>query len=345
MLRLMPALVSAVLIAAASLAAQAPAGRGQGPGGAPPAPQRSITQVTGDLYVARNNNHNTVFLVTPQGIILGDPINAEFSQWLKGELATRFANRPVRFVLQSHKDFDHASGAEVWNDTAEIVAHENFAGELKKASATLPGILRRFDRNNDNRIEQSELQGGPLGGFFAFADRNRDGVVDAAEMYVDVRAPESTFKDRRRISLGGKNVDMIYVGPNHAYDMAVLYFPAERAVFTVDYITVKNRFPGGFDDGAPLGDWITSIRVVENLDFDIIVPGHGDVAAKADLVAYRQYFDDLTKLVGDGLAANQTVEQLQASVALDKYKGWMNFPMGKNQNIADAYALARAQRR
>src|SRR5688572_782384 len=63
-------------------------GRGQAPGGPPPAPQRSITQVKGDLYMAKNNNHNTVFLVTPQGIVLGDPINAEFSQWLKGELAT-----------------------------------------------------------------------------------------------------------------------------------------------------------------------------------------------------------------------------------------------------------------
>jgi glyoxylase-like metal-dependent hydrolase (beta-lactamase superfamily II) len=292
--------------------------------------------------MAKNNNHNTVFYVTGQGIILGDPINAEFSQWLKGELAQRFAGQPVRFVLQSHHHFDHASGAEVWNDTAEIVAHQNFGVELKKSASALPGILRRADRNSDGRIEEGELQGGPLAGFFAFADRNRDGVVNAAEMYIDVRQPESTFTDRRRIQLGGRTVEMVYVGPNHSMDAAVLYFPAERAVFAVDYITLKNRFPGGFDDAAPLADWIRAIRVVEGLDFDTAVPGHGDVGTKADVAAYRQYFEDLTKLVSDGVRANQTVEQLQASAGLDTYKDWVNFPQAKNQNIADAYALMRA---
>lgn len=310
-----------------------------------PAPQRSITQVRGDLYSARNNNHNTAFLVTPEGIILGDPINAEFSQWLKAELSQRFPNRPVRFVLQSHHHFDHASGADVWNDTAEIVAHENFTAELKKSQATLPGLLRRMDRNSDNRIEQAEMQGGPLGGFFAAADRNRDNVVTAQEMYVDVRLPESTFSGRRRVTLGGKSVDMVAVGPNHSFDATALHFPAERAVFVVDYITLKNRFPGGFDDGASLGDWIKAIRVVEALDFDTAIVGHGDVGTKADLTAYRQYFEDLTKVVTDGLAAKQTVEQVQASAALDKYKGWVNFPMGKNQNIAEAYALMATARR
>ena len=45
-------LAAVVFIGAASvavLAGQGPQGRGQGQGGPPPAPQRSITQVTGDL--------------------------------------------------------------------------------------------------------------------------------------------------------------------------------------------------------------------------------------------------------------------------------------------------------
>jgi glyoxylase-like metal-dependent hydrolase (beta-lactamase superfamily II) len=325
---LMVAATAVVLAAGALVHGQPPAG-----------PQRSIAQVKGDLYMAKNNNHNTVFLVTPQGIVLGDPINADFSQWLKGELASRFPNRPVRFVLQSHHHFDHASGADVWNDTAEIVAHENFNAERKKSASALPGILRRLDANKDGKIQQSEMSGGPLAGFFAAADRNKDQVVDAPEMYVDVRAPESTFRDRRRITLGGKPVDMIYAGPNHSMDAAILHFPEERAVFVVDYITLKNRFPGGFDDAAPLPQWIKAIQVAENLDADTFVPGHGDVGTKADVTAYREYFQDLVRTVQQGVTQGQTVEQLQASSALDKYKEWVNYPAGKNQNIADAYAL------
>ena len=72
--------VVAVLVMASEALAQSPAA----------APRRSIEVISGGVYTATNNNHRTVFLVTPEGIILGDPINADFSRWLKAELATRF---------------------------------------------------------------------------------------------------------------------------------------------------------------------------------------------------------------------------------------------------------------
>ena len=68
------------------------------PASAQPRPvARSITPITGDLYRASNGNWYTIFLVTPDGIILGDPINTEFAHWLKGELDSRFGQaRPLR---------------------------------------------------------------------------------------------------------------------------------------------------------------------------------------------------------------------------------------------------------
>ena len=81
--------------------------------GAPAQPaQRGIVNVTGQLYRAQNNNHYTVFLVTPEGIIMSDPINRDFSRWLKAEFATRF-KVPVRYVLYTHRDWDHAIAREL----------------------------------------------------------------------------------------------------------------------------------------------------------------------------------------------------------------------------------------
>lgn len=294
-MRIRLAMAAAVVMAlclASSLGAQEPA-----------APRRSITNVTGDLYMATENTHNTVFLVTPQGIVLADPINKAFSEWLKGELATRFPNRPVKFVLHSHHDYDHASGAEVWNDTAEIIAHENFATEVKKAAAEArPG------------------------------------------QYADVRMPESTFRGKRLITLGGESVEMIDPGPNHALDTAVLRFPKERAVFFVDFISLPKRFSAVIAGPAPFPDWVKAMKFVEGLDFDIAIPGHGAVGTKQDVTIYRQYFEEMLKVVSDGIAAGQTVEQIQASHALDKYSDWQAFPAAKNRNIAETYALMKAQR-
>ena len=78
-------------------------------------PIRSIINVTGDLYRGQDNAHFTVFLVTPDGIILSDPINTGFATWLKAELDSRF-DVPVRYVLYSHSDGDHASGGAVFAD-------------------------------------------------------------------------------------------------------------------------------------------------------------------------------------------------------------------------------------
>lgn len=39
------------------------------------APTRAITHIAGDLYRFQNNSHDAVFLVTPDGILVTDPID------------------------------------------------------------------------------------------------------------------------------------------------------------------------------------------------------------------------------------------------------------------------------
>ena len=92
-------------------------------------PSRSITKITGDLYRATQNAHHTAFLVTSEGIILADPIGVDFAKWLKGELAQRFGV-PVKYVLYSHYHADHASGGAIFEDTAELIGHENMIPNL-----------------------------------------------------------------------------------------------------------------------------------------------------------------------------------------------------------------------
>ena len=71
----------------------------------------------------QNNFHYSVFLVTPDGVIVTDPINPEAATWLEAEIAERF-NQPVRYLILSHDHTDHSSGGEVFADTAAVVAHE-----------------------------------------------------------------------------------------------------------------------------------------------------------------------------------------------------------------------------
>src|SRR5579863_4209936 len=50
---------------------------------------QEIGKLTGDTYYARMDDYVSVFMVTPEGIVLVEPIGTEFATWLKGELASR----------------------------------------------------------------------------------------------------------------------------------------------------------------------------------------------------------------------------------------------------------------
>ena len=99
---------------------------------------REITQIKGDVYRFQNKFHFSIFVDTPDGIVATDPINAEAAAWLEEELTKRFA-KDVKYLIMSHHHQDHASGGEVFEDTATIVAHANFtphleAGDVKTAT-------------------------------------------------------------------------------------------------------------------------------------------------------------------------------------------------------------------
>lgn len=91
--------------------------------------QRSITKVAGDVYRFQNKFHFSVFVVTDEGIVFGDPINTDAATWVKAEMAKRFG-RPVTHMVYSHSHGDHASGGAVFADTATVIVQENAPAKL-----------------------------------------------------------------------------------------------------------------------------------------------------------------------------------------------------------------------
>ena len=256
--------------------------------------KRAITRIKGDLYRFQNNFHYSVFLVTPDGVIVTDPINKEAATWLKAEIAKRF-NRPVKYLILSHDHRDHSSGGEVFADTATVIAHE-------RAKAAIIG------------------EGRPTA------------------------VPGITFTDRMTVALGGKRVELIYTGRNHTDNSVVMLFPEERTLFAVDFVSVK-RLPYRNLSDAYYPDWIDSLRRVERLDFDILAPGHGSMGVKQDVADHRRYHEDLYNAVLAAARAGQSLEEMKASITLEKYKDWGSYAAWRELNIEGVYARVVLQRR
>ena len=314
---------------------------------------REIIQIAPDLYRAHDGNWYTIFLVTRDGIILGDPINLNFARWLKPELDMRFPRQPVRYVVYSHSHYDHASGGDVFASTATFVAHENMRRNMDGRYPHMPGDM--WDRNDNGVIDPDEISipttawPGICGlgpNSFALMDRDHDGKIPPAELQADIRRPDIYYSDRMRIDYGGQTVELIHPGLNHSDDATVMYFPAQRVVFATEFLadalvtTSMRSMPSacGAFDGHPMAEWIKSYRAVESLDFDTLATGHGSALfRKTDVAEARQFFEDLRADVSAGMAAGKSLEELKKTITLDKYKDWAYFARLREANIAAAY--------
>jgi glyoxylase-like metal-dependent hydrolase (beta-lactamase superfamily II) len=260
---------------------------------APPGPVRDIIRIKDEVYRFRNNNHFSVFAVTPAGVIATDPINADAARWLRAEITKRF-NQPIRYVVYSHDHADHIAGGEVWADTAVVVAHEN-------ARATIVGERR------------------------------------------PTAVPQVTFSDRMTLELGGTVVELHHVGRNHSDNSVVMRFPRERLLFAVDFIPVNSFAFRDFPD-AYMPDWIESLRRVEALDFDVLVPGHGPLGTKANVTMFREYLHDLRAEVVRYAREGKSLDEMKQLITLPRYAAWAPrewMPL----NIEGMYRLVQANRR
>src|SRR5262249_54106421 len=108
--------LAALIAVTASAAAQTP----------PPATTIKVDG-TDNVYIFRNRGYQSMFVVTPDGVIATDPAG-----YLKPQAAATFIDEikkvtplPIRYVVYSHHHFDHIAGGKAFKDLgATFVAHE-----------------------------------------------------------------------------------------------------------------------------------------------------------------------------------------------------------------------------
>jgi len=148
--------------------------------------------------------------------------------------------------------------------------------------------------------------------------------------------PRITFTDQLDVHLGGKDVQAYYFGRGHTSGDAVIYFPEQRTIHTGDLFLAtraggrgaapaKPRPPGvpiyvDYVQGGSFIEWSKTLEGALRLDFDTVIPGHGPVSTKADLVKFKSDLETmrgrLTGLIKQGSTKAEIVKILE-----DDY-GW-----------------------
>ena len=79
------------------------------------------------MYIFRNGNHQSMFIVTPEGVIATDPVG--YGRPTAGQdyidEIRKITQAPIRYLIYSHHHFDHIAGGKAFKDAgATVVAHK-----------------------------------------------------------------------------------------------------------------------------------------------------------------------------------------------------------------------------
>ena len=258
-------------------------------------PDDEITKLADDLYLFKHQFHQSIFIVTPKGVIVTDPISLDAATWLKAEI-TKLTSQPVRYVVYSHHHNDHITGGSVFAETARFVSHWAARRELLKEPDPL------------------------------------------------IPVPDLTFTDRMFIDLGGKHVELIYTGKNHSDNSLVLLLPQNKLLFAVDFIPVETVAYRTLRSDYP-DEWIESLKQMEQLDFDILVPGHGKIGRKEHVRMFRGYLEDLRAAVQEQIQKDASLEETKKTVHLPKYEQWQRYTDWFPENVEGMYRYLSQQRK
>ena len=120
-------------------------------------PQTSTKKVDGtdNVYIFRYGGHQSMFIVTPQGVIATDPISYLRPAKPYVDAIKAVTDKPIKYVIYSHQHYDHIAGGKPFKDLgATFIAHrrakERFL-ELKKQNALL---ARRRDAGPGGRRQE-----------------------------------------------------------------------------------------------------------------------------------------------------------------------------------------------
>ena len=298
---------SAVLLALLALPLSLPAQNGDG--------RWRIEEVAPGVYAAlqpealRFNDSNSAVLIGESDVIVVDAqADGPSVETLIGEIR-RLTDLPVRYVVNTHWHGDHTQGNTVYRaafgDTVSFVAHETVPADVAtRARSALDEEISRLreviPRAEEQLVSGLRLNGEPMTAEMKVQQsaaieeaKARLGRLETTELLV----PEVTFAQRLTLARGRYVVELIH-RPGHTRGDTVVYLPREKVLITGDLL---DDLPyGGHGD---LGPWIETLDWMAELDFEVLIPGHGRVRRGDEARRQLALVRELLTTIADGVAA------------------------------------------
>jgi glyoxylase-like metal-dependent hydrolase (beta-lactamase superfamily II) len=282
----------AIAIAALSVAAfRAPT--------APPDAAYKFQRIADGVYSAigtgsMNVGSNSAVIVNQDDVLIVDShISPESARAMLSEIKT-ITDKPVRFLVNTHFHYDHTNGNQVFAPAVDIIGHEYTRARLARADYARTGLLGDLLGALPKQVADLNSRAAAETDPAAKARLAHQAKVQSAfaESMKEFRTtpPNVTLQDRMTLYRGGREIQLLYLGRGHTGGDVVVYLPKERVLCTGDLLVnqIANLIDGF------VNEWPDTLEKLKPLDFDDVIPGHGDPFKGKERIAWFQaYLRDL----------------------------------------------------
>ena len=167
--------------------------------------------------------------------------------------------------------------------------------------------------------------GDHTGGDAAFPDTATFVVHPFSKAAIERRIgrPAETVADKRVISLGGTEIDVLFLGRAHTSGDLEVFVPREKILFMSEVFS--NRIFPSMANGFPT-EWIETLKQAEQMDAAVYVPAHGFIDSPAILKEEeRNYRSALERVVSEGRRLHDTkvpVDEAATKADLGSFASW-----------------------
>jgi glyoxylase-like metal-dependent hydrolase (beta-lactamase superfamily II) len=219
---------------------------------------------------------NIAIYENTDGLVLVDDQWIELLPVVKKLLAT-ITDKPIKYVLNTHFHYDHSDGNKVFGKEGTIIiSHDN--------------IRRRLEANQVLSLSN---------------------LVQKA--YPFEALPFITFSDSLTLNEPSEKIKIYHVKNAHTDGDSFIAFEHANVIHTGD-VFVRYGFPYIDDNnGGNIYGMIAAMDMLINYTNDStkIIPGHGPIAGKKDLIAYRDMMVTVVNRIKDGIENNLPMEEIK----------------------------------
>ena len=246
-------------------------------------------KISDSVYMLEGQGGNIGVSIGDDGVFIIDDQFGPLHQKITDAIA-ELSDQPVSFVVNSHWHFDHSDGNVAFGKAGATIVSQNNSRERM----TSVQKLSAFDYTQ--------------------------------QPYEKAGLPTITFSNEMWFHYNDDAIQLMHLGPAHTNGDTITYLNKANVIHTGDVFVTSGLPYIDAGNGGRIGGIIDSLEQVLAVidDETVIIPGHGMLAKKQDMVRFRDTLIEIRAAVAEKKSAGIALGDIDAEALMADYpKGFL----------------------